>query len=182
MATINLLPPEFKENIFYSKKNIKAIRRLWMALVLISLLTLAFFAIYKFLSVDLGAVKREVSYEEENIRSYGSLEKDAKELSDHLETIKKIENDYPYFSKILTKIGSVMPANLNLTSIKVAKDTKQRVQLSGLADSKRTVAAFRESLENSAEFSYVDIESILLNEDLKEKFTLTLTLEKGSLK
>ncbi len=184
MATINLLPQELKEGIYYSRKNIKAIRRLWLVLVFLLILVLVFFALYRLLSTDLSSVKKEVAYEEENIKSYGDLEKEAKKLSERLEIIGKIEDNYPYFSKILTEITSLMPPNSNLTSIEVFKDNTQRAKITGLADTKRAVAIFREALENSPHFSYVDIETIVFDRDRtqKEKFTIFLTIEKDGLK
>lgn len=183
MATINLLPPEFKENIYYSKKNIQAIRKLWIVFIAISILGLTFFALYKFLSADLYTIKKDVIFAEGNIASYGDLEKDAKKLSEHLSTIEKIQNDYPYFSKILSEITSLLPKNSNLTYIKLFKNTKDRVSITGLAENKRAVAIFREALENSSLFSDVDIEAITVDvQTTKEKFTISLTLEKDSLK
>jgi Tfp pilus assembly protein PilN len=80
-----------------------------------------------------------------------------------------------------------MPNGAYLTSIKIDSDSKTRGQISGIANSKQTVAALRDALEKSPKFQYVDIESSKTQVDPVsskdvENFTLSFSLEKGALK
>lgn len=187
MINVNLLPPELKEEIAQAKKNAKSLsflKKLFLVLVVIGFLIGLTFA---FLNFQTKSVITQLTKEEKEIDKFGSLADNAKKISERLSTIKSIDQNTNKWSSVVEEIQKTVPEGVYLTQIKMDAAPKSRNQLAGSASSKKEVASFREAMEKSNKFEFVDIESstTTLNQVTKkeaENFTITFSLSKEALK
>jgi len=165
MIRLNLLPPELKENIEYSKKNAR--------LYQMFLKTLAGFAVLAGLMVIVGSVVyyREIGATEERevaknqLAAWSNVEKDAKDFSERLTLISTLKKDDLSWSLIFSEMASSTPPNIRLASYDFNNNVKERVTITGYAVSNADIGKYRELLSSSKLFKFVDIESITQGND-----------------
>lgn len=187
MINVNLLPPEIKDEIAQSKKNRKVVLVLWKLLFIIIFYLVLIGGFYYWFSLNLKNTSEELTNKEKDIEKYGTLEQEAKNIADRLNTIKQIQADTFVWSGTIDEIMKVVPSGVSLKSIKIDSVSKNRNQITGDANSKTEVASLRDSLEKSDKFQYVDIEASTTVKDPSnnkelENFTISFSLEKGALK
>jgi Tfp pilus assembly protein PilN len=160
MIKLNLLPPEIKEEISYSKKNAK----IYTALI-------EFLGGFLILAIFIGTVwfvsfstKRVLVFSkavaEKQAAAWGDAEKDAKDFSDRLLLVERINKDKINWKIFFEEISKSTPSNVKLTSYDVITSNKSRVNFSGFASSSTDVSRFRELISKSGIFEFVDIESM----------------------
>src|SRR3990172_8402521 len=112
MNSINLLPPEIKEQYEISKKNRTLLNFLMETIFVILLISAALFLSAVYLKTKLNLVSTKVEEKEQSIVKYGSLERDTKSLNERLNSVKKIMSQRIYFSKALDQLWQATPNNL----------------------------------------------------------------------
>lgn len=181
MININLLPPQIKEDILYSKRNAILRKILNKVILLLLFFILTFSLTYVFLKNKINILQKNIKKEEESLKPFGTLEEDAKKLKKKLDSIKKIEENYPFWTIFFDEIGIKMPNNIILSEIIASKEENERVEIKGSAQTKQSIAIFRKTLEESEKFENIDIETISKGEQ-EEVFTIKLSLKRGALK
>ena len=187
MINVNLLPEEIKSEINQSKKNRIVLAILYKTLGIIFFTAIIFAFFYSYFNIELNNAKESYGFKEKSLKEYGSLQESAQKIAEKINTIKKIEASSNDWSGTIDEINNIVPAGIYLNSIKLDSSAKTRGQITGRATSKNEVATFRDNLEKSQKFQYVDIESSTtqidpLSKKEAENFTITLSLEKGALK
>lgn len=186
MSNINLLPKNIKDNIAQSKENKKALRHLlksffWIIAIIIIIVICSTY--YKF---QIAGINDLVDRKKDSIKQYSSVEIESSELSERLKTISRIDKNLNSWPEVINEVQQSMPKGAFLSSLKIDADKKKRCEISGVADSKSTVASLRNLLEESDKFEFVDIEKSVTTEvqDIDgdvEVFTLTFSLKEGAL-
>lgn len=187
MIKVNLLPPEIKDEITQSKKNRRVLVVLWKLIFIILIYFILLGGFYYWFSMNLKKTSEELTVKEEEIKKYGILEEEAKNIADRLNTIKQIQSNSNVWPGVIDEIMKIIPGGISLKSVKIDSVVKNRNQITGDANSKTEVASLRDSLEKSKKFQYVDIEASTTVKDPAgnkeyENFTISFSLEKGALK
>jgi Tfp pilus assembly protein PilN len=186
MISVNLLPPEMQAEISDSKKNRIALSSLYQMLLLLFVFIVIFIGFYLYFQSILNSKKSSYEQDIKTTEKYGALEESAKKIAEKIDTIKKINAENGTWNGLIGEINTIVPTGVTLNSIKIDTSTKTRGQITGYAASKTNVAAFRDAMEKSKKFQYVDIENSTTQEDPTtkrevENFTITFSLEKGAL-
>ena len=182
MININLLPPQIKEDILYSKRNAVLKKILNKIIFLLIFFILVFSITYILLLNKINLLQVDTRKEEENLKSFGSLEENAGKLKEKLDQIKKIEEEYPHWTTFLDELYSKMPSDIiYMSEITASKEESDRIEIKGSSTTKQSIANFRKALEESDKFENIDIETIAQGEQ-EEVFFIKLSLKKNVLK
>jgi Tfp pilus assembly protein PilN len=160
MFSLNLLPPEIKEEIAYSKKNARILKYLGFSLSGFILIFAFFFGL------GLAIKNKQSVYEVEKTSAQRILEtsKDtqakANDLSERLKLIKKLKDGRTDWNAIFEALSANTPTGVQLASIDISTEKNSRVKITGLAKTDRDIALFKDLLAQSKVFEYVDIENI----------------------
>lgn len=186
MNRINLLPNEVKSDIEQSKRNKKVLSYLLRSIFVLLLILAATVALHFYINSELSGYLTDIAEKEQSVLKYGSLETDAKNLSERLVSIEKIDASSNTWSPVIAEIQEAMPSGAYLSSVEIDSETKTRNTIAGIASNKSVVAALRDSLEESDKFEYVDIESSNLVTDPNsgkevENFVISFSLSAEAL-
>lgn len=184
---INLLPSELKEAYESSKKNRSLLNTFIAVLIIMIIFFAALFSSRIYLSGQIKTIDKEVFVKEQSISKYGTLEKDAKKMSDKIAAAKKLIDSKAYFSKILNQVWEATPSKVYVLEVSFEKENGKRGKLTGSAENKIELAKFVEGLEKTEAFEYVDIENSTISNDTylqvpKENFALSFSIKGGSFK
>lgn len=187
MINVNLLPDEIKTNLAQAKKNSAVTGLLYRILGLVVIAVVIFLGFNFYFEQDLKQQKFLYEQTQQKISGYGELQESARRVAEKLTTIKKIKATNSVWSGLIEEVNKVVPAGIYLNSVKVDSNIKIRGQLTGFGISKNEVATFRDNLEKSDKFEFVDIEKSTTQIEPTSKkeienFTITLSIEKGALK
>ncbi len=120
---INLLPAETKEDIFYGRKN--TVVRRWIISFIFSLLGLGIIvgigSLYLNREIRLSSTELEQSKQAMQEQKIEETQKRLKEISGDTTLLLQVLSKEVLFSKLLTQLGSAVPANTSLISFQVDK-------------------------------------------------------------
>jgi Tfp pilus assembly protein PilN len=181
MTRLNLLPPDIKTSIEYSKKN-ASIANLFTKLVACFVALITFIGVIGYTVYENQQVaKEERGAAESQHASWNNTEKDAKDFADRLNLVDKIQSDKIDWQLVFSELASSTPPNVKLSSYDFTDNSKSRVSLTGFALSNTDIGTFRELLSKAKLFQYVDIENVAAATDpvtganvLSFKITLSL--------
>jgi|GEM_PF-1105212 len=160
MIRLNLLPPEIKKEINFAKKNAKIVNNL--AYVLCALAILAGFFII--LAVVIGGkhsvYATEKKYATALVEQKAKIEQSGNDLAVRLNLIKKIKASRTNWNELLDKIAESTPPGVRLQSIEINNNSKNRSTITGVANTDRDIAIFKDLLASTNKFYFIDLESI----------------------
>ncbi len=160
MIRLNLLPPNIKDDIAYSKKN-AAIFEFFTKLIACFVGLLTFVGVIGYIVyTNQQIAKEEKVATEAQLASWKNTEIDAKDFADRLNLVDKIRLDKIDWELVFAELAKSTPVNVKLASYDFSNNKTDRVGLTGFALSNTDIGTFRELLSKSALFQYVDIESV----------------------
>ncbi|HEX7259495.1 MAG TPA: hypothetical protein VF272_01020 [Candidatus Saccharimonadia bacterium] len=157
---INLLPPEIKTQVAYSRYNRSLLRYLWLTLLLALILAGSLLAATYFLNQDIKRIDTDLAAKQHQIKAYESLQAKAKATGARLASIGTIQKNQAKFSILLADLAQYMPQGTAISSIILTGDDKQPVRLTVNAVDYKTALSFRDSIARSPRISAADIENI----------------------
>ncbi|GAC1372944.1 MAG: hypothetical protein NVSMB39_7200 [Candidatus Saccharimonadales bacterium] len=161
---INLLPPEQKEQIRFSKLNRMALNYVRILLLVIIVLSGIFGASIYWLSQVTAGVTQDVAQKTATIaqinKTFTPLAKDA---SDRLAAINYVQATQTRFSAVVADIAKVVPQGVSVDSMTLTGDDKLPVRIAVSANSYSGALAFRNALITSPRIAGADVESISAN-------------------
>ena len=157
---INLLPPDIKEQVVYSKRNVLLIRYLWLAVLLIIINAILFGGAMYYLNQRTVQAKSDLATKSSSIAQYKRVEADAKTANDRLTTLKSLRSSQARFSVLLGDFAKYTPQGVYINSITLTGDDKKPVRIVATANTYQQAAAFRDALATSPRISAADIEDI----------------------
>jgi|GEM_PF-1391776 len=175
MITINLIPEDAKDNIEFSKKNLKMLKYVY-ALIFLAILLISSFAVcYIFLSRANTFFLAQVSESKATIEGYNDVLNKSKNLEERIKSTEKIKSNYKYWTNLNYILRSLSPNGIYLTTLvfedsaSMSKASRtaatqekepQNMTITGYAENKKTIGLFRDALESTDEIVTADIQSI----------------------
>lgn len=175
--TINLIPPQLKK-----EKQIKRVANLClfaleMILVVLIFVSIAIFLANYFCKKDISSVRARILDQEITIAKYKDLEDKTSETNQKLDKIDKAMKEKTIWSNIITDLANDTPQRLQIKTLSASKDTN-KITLTGIAETRREIASFKEKLEKSNYFKNVTFySSVYNNEGSNFSFNLSCELE-----
>jgi hypothetical protein len=160
---INLVPPVYKAEIIYSRKNKKILN--WvvsMVFVIVAVVGLAIFGQF-YINKNVNNLQKVAGITKERISSQDleSTQKEMEQLSSNFKTIIQLLSKQLLFSKILDKTGSIMPTGTALSGITIAtNDSSIDLQVLGVDKNSTTQAFINISDPKNGLFDKADLVSI----------------------
>lgn len=116
---INLLPENLKEEVIYGRRNRLLVR--WLAavsLVIFIVAAMTMFGQY-YVNLNVKSLQSVAKVTQERIASQNlaSIQKDVQSLSNNFTTVTQLLSKQLIFSKLITKIGSIIPNGAILSGI-----------------------------------------------------------------
>lgn len=120
---INLLPPDFKENMLYARRNTKL--RRWITATMLGILGILIIAGFGqiYLQRSITAYSKQVATGQEELKAQKLDETQAKvqQLSGDLKLVIQVLSKEILFSKLLNQIGGALPPGSVLTNLSINK-------------------------------------------------------------
>lgn len=157
---INILPPEFKEQVAYSRRNVSA-RHYLIAIILIGMVVGGVLAAVHWYA-NREMAQREATLEsiERDIDQFSETEKAVDNLNQQLSSIESLLEQRPQFSVILEDLASVLPRGSFINGISLTEDIELPLNLLITTSSRSEAIAVRDSLLTSDRISAADIQRI----------------------
>lgn len=165
---INILPTDVKEQLEYSKKNVKARNYLLLLITIAFLLTVTLAAAYWYSGVQISNLKITLADRLTQREAYKDTENKVQTLQSNLALIEKLLNQKTQFSDLLSDLAAVLPSGTYINSINLTGDDKKPVQILVSAGSLNQAGSVKNALLQSDRISIVDIQSINQKEDSSE--------------
>src|SRR5450755_3742504 len=127
---INLLPPQTKENIRYSKLNQYVMRYIRLLVVVIVVLAAAFAGTWYYVHQQVAQATRDTADKQATIAGYNTLQTQANSANSRLTAISAIQAGQTKFSQLLDDLAAVMPKGAVLSSITLTGSDTTPVQVS----------------------------------------------------
>jgi Tfp pilus assembly protein PilN len=157
---INLLPPDIKTEVRYSRYN--AIVAHYISLVVVVLLVLVgtqLGSLY-YLNQRIKTTNDQITATQQQIGGYHNLQTQAATLNTRLAAIQSVQKGQAQFSTLLNELAQYMPVGTAISSITLTGDDTQPVRLSVTAVNYQTALGFRDSIARSPLISAADIEAV----------------------
>lgn len=145
---INLLPPEYKENLLFEEA--KRLVIILGSLVFISLVSLALilFSIKIYLSSQVKIQKDflDLQTQKKENPEIGQLENEVRAANKKISQLDNFYKKQGSFSEVMGKINKAIPAGLYLNNFAYSK-TDSKIILAGYSPARETLVQFRKNLE-----------------------------------
>lgn len=161
---INLLPPEFKEQAVYSRRNAVMVRYLALVVILAIALSGALLAARYYLDKQITASDNRLADKQKTIQHYSGIETQAKSINARVKAIEDIQKSQTHFSLLLSDLAKVTPRGVQIIGISLTGDDKKPVRVQARAVDYKTALSFRDSIALSPRISAADIESVTQSE------------------
>jgi hypothetical protein len=161
---INLLPPEQKEQIRYSKLNRMALTYVRVLLLVIIVIGGIFGAAIYWVGQTTAKVESDVAEKTVHLAELNnSFVPKAKDASDRLAAIKFVQTSQTRFSAVVADIAKVVPQGVSIDAMTLTGDDKTPVRLTVSSSSYAGALALRNALTTSPRVAGADIETISSN-------------------
>lgn len=183
MIRLNLLPPDLKENIFYAKKNAALYQWLIKLIAVFVVMATVVGVVGYIVYMNQSIATEEKAATLEQLDSWKTTERDAKDFSARLNLVDKIQSEEIDWPLVFNELAGSVPAGVKLTSFDFTANRAERVDLTGFAVSNTDIGTFRELLAKSKIFQYVDIENVIASTDPTDSardglsFRITMNLD-----
>lgn len=157
---INLLPPEIKEQVRFSKFNV--VLRRYAILTLAASLALigTIWATQMYASTQISELETNLTERRSELTDYQQLENRVSALDSRLNTISRLYDQQTRFSALLEDLAAVLPSGAFINSIVLTGEADQPVQISISTSSFAQAGTINAALSSSERIESVDIQSI----------------------
>ncbi len=157
---INILPPDLKEQITYSRRNVVARRYVFVLIFIILVTGSILTAIHWYADQQIAAYEAALEERTEEISQFENLETSVDTLNTQIDTIDTVLKQRPQFSILLADLAQVLPQGSYLNGISLSEETDQPLQLTITAPSRDQAVRVRQALLQSPRIGSADIQSI----------------------
>lgn len=175
--TINLIPPKIKK-----EKELIKIASLSLSALFVIILLLIVFSGTVYLSdnlvkANLTDIEKQISEQDSSLLTLEPTQKKIDLINSKLEKIDATTAARPIWSNIIKDLASDTPQNLKINTLSMDANTG-KIDLTGITETRRDIAAFKEKLEASKFFKNVTFStSSLAAETSSYSFSLSCELE-----
>lgn len=176
---INLLPTELREEYVYARRN-KHLRN-WVVILGIVLLGAVLLTAggWMYLEYSGREYEKQIAASQKSLeeQNYTAVQKDVQDMSNNLELAVQVLSKQVLFSKLLTRIGSLMPRDTRLTALSITQ-AQDAIDISARAKTYNAATQVAVNLtgSNPKLFTKADIISINCESSGKEAYPCTVTL------
>jgi Tfp pilus assembly protein PilN len=167
---INLLPPDIKEQIRYSRRNRLLRNYLIMSVSVTAVLAGALLGGRLYLNQQVSDAQSRIADKNLQIASYKKVEDDAKKINARLSAIQSIQKSQTKFSVLLDDLAQNLPQGSSISSLTLTGDEQKPVRMMVNAVDYGTATSVRDSITKSKRISAADIESIQGPDNQKTKY------------
>lgn len=158
---INILPPELKEQIIYSKRNVIARNYLFVLLVIALLVGAALSVSHIYANQQISSLEADMERAEERTEEFEDLENSVSSLNTQLQAIDQLIVQRPQFALLLEDIASVLPSGSYINGISLSEDMEdQPLQLQITAQSQQQAISVGDELLESNRIQSADIQNV----------------------
>lgn len=171
---INILPPETKEQLRYSRLNVVAGRYLIVVLVIASVVALTLFGSHWFAAQQIAQLEADIEATEEEVAAYEETEDAVEDLNAKLNAIEELMEQRPQFAVLLEDIAAVLPSGAYINGISLSEEIDQPLTLQVTTQSQQQAVSVQDELLASERISSADIQSI--SDEDEEDGTIDVTI------
>ncbi len=157
---INLLPPELKDQVKFSKHNILLLRLLILIVGLSLLLAATLYTAHVFADRQIEEYSQSLARSQQQLNSYQDLETNVSSLNNRLNTIDQLMSQQTRFSALLEDLADTLPPDAYINSIVLTGQDDQPVRITVTTRSFNQASLLQEALSSSARIESVDTQSI----------------------
>lgn len=162
---INILPPEVKEQLQYSRYNSVLLRYAVLLFMVVGLLAATLWITHIYADRQIDDYRAVLNEREEELKRFDSLQDEVELLDKRLTTISKLYRQQTRFSALLRDMAAVLPQGTYINSIVLTGEADQPVQLLITANSFSQAGVIKNALATSDRIESVDIQSISQGSD-----------------
>lgn len=178
---INLLPPDLKQGYVYAQRNSRLSR--WIVAFLLAIVGLGIVGTYGYLymhrSVDSYTSQVATTKALLNKEKLAETEKQVQDITNNFKLVVQVLSQEVLFSKLLTQMATVIPANTILTQINITQ-AQGGIDISAITANYDTATQLQVNLQDPANkiFSKADIENIACNSQAAQdpRYPCTVTI------
>jgi hypothetical protein len=176
---INFLPPDLKESYRYAHRNVSLLR--WTVLFGIGFVGLIVIGgaglFYLQNQTNLYTAQVDSANAQLKKQNLGSVQREVTDISNNLRLVVQVLSREVLFSKLLTRLGAVVPSNAILTNLSIAQTTGG-IDITAKTTDYHAATQLQVNLAdpNNKIFSKADIVSISCNDTDATKYPCTVTL------
>lgn len=172
---INLLPPDVKQQVAYSRLNARLFGYVWLLVLTVLICGGLYGYSYYHTHRALSAASLDIANKQKQIDQFKDIEVRAKAVNDRVTAIKNISASQSHFSMLLNELARYTPKTVVIQALTLTGDDKKSVRITATADSKASIASFRDALETAPRISGADIENISYN-DTDKSYTTSIAI------
>jgi Tfp pilus assembly protein PilN len=172
---INLLPPEVKQEMRYSRFNAILLRYVRAIAAVCILLAGALIAGRYYLNQKIETATHSLGDTQHQIDGYKQLQADTSQLTARIGSITTVQASQARFSELLTDLAEFMPQGTAINSVTLTGDDAKPVRLVVAALDYKTALSVRDSITRSKRISAADIEQVSNQPTGKANYQVTVT-------
>lgn len=160
MMVINLLPPQIKEQLAYSRRNLQLRRYVLLLTAVAALLAMLIASVSWYSGQQVERLSQVLGDRQKQRSAYKDTEAKLQSLQSSVALIEKLFTEKTQFSEVLGDFAAVLPSGTYIDSISLTGDDKKPLKLLVTADSLTQAGLVRNALLESPRISGIDIQSI----------------------
>jgi Tfp pilus assembly protein PilN len=157
---INILPTHVKEQLSYSKHNVKLRRYVMLTLVMVLTLSGVLFLGYRYANNQTVDLQKNLVEQQKQRGAFKDTEAKVQSLQSNISLIEKLFTQQTKFSVLINDLAAVLPAGTYINNLTLTGDDKKPLKLLVTANNFATAGLVRNALLQSSRISTVDIQSI----------------------
>lgn len=160
MVKLNLLPPEQKEKKTKRKINFLLGLGTIFVFTLTGILIFILLVFQNNFNTKISKLDQDIADQKDQNAFFKKTSDEITKINKVVNALKNLDSKKIIWSENLKQIAMATPADLQITSISAdfTKDEKP-IEIDGLANSRYAIMRFKEKLEQSPAFSFVDFHS-----------------------
>ncbi|MBI4101049.1 hypothetical protein HY441_01070 [Candidatus Microgenomates bacterium] len=161
---INILPPDIKQQINYSKRNVRLLRYLLLSALVLGLVLVLVGGSYIYANRQIKQLEKTLATRQQERQDYKDIEAKVQTLQSNLGLIEKLFTEKTKFSVLLNDLSAVLPDGSYINEITLTGDDKKPLEMIVTVDSFNKAAETRNALIQSARIKSADIQTITKND------------------
>ncbi|MEO7617884.1 MAG: hypothetical protein ABIS59_03505 [Candidatus Saccharibacteria bacterium] len=157
---INLLPPDIKTQMKYSRYNRMALGYVKLAILVIVVLSGIFVGTIFYVNRETTQIAASVQERQAELDTKLAFQKEAQDVSDRLQAIKTLDASQTRFSVLLDDLAKYLPQGVSLEGITLTGDDKKPLSIAISGTSYDSILAFRNAVLLSSRIAGADLVSI----------------------
>lgn len=176
---INLLSSNVKNDILYARRNTTLLR--WCLILVLVILGVGVISMSGYFYIRQSQKQYNSQIEQSKAQlseqKLAETQTQIEDISNNLKLTVQVLSREVLFSKLFKQIGAAMPANTNLTDLKISK-TEGGIDMTAIATDYNTASQVQINLQDSANkiFDKADILNIVCQPNSKQPYPCTVNI------